>query len=332
MLVKNATRKFSLQKIIFSFFFFLCFLKLFLYTSNDIAIDYISYFNTDFFHFIYDYPILIKFIILFLLLLNSISLYFLLKKHKLIDFHNYYVSIFYLIFCFYFLRVSFIFPLFINFLIIIFILPSLLTINEKSYQPEHGIVFGIFCGIISLFYAPFILFFIFAFVIFQLNGLYFWKNYIMPLIGLLILYIYFFSFLYFFDFNNYSSLFSFYINQFRISVFNNISFNYLQYIIYGCFLLLFLLFSYTLLSKSSNMNIITRKKYYSLLISSLLSIAFGIFFKEKSHMFSIVFLSLISILGGISEQFIKYRIVYNIIILILLISIILNCCIPNSYA
>ena len=74
-----------------------------------------------------------------------------------------------------------------------------------------------------------------------------------------------------------------------------------------------------------------KKKYYSLLISSLLSIAFGIF-KEKSHMFSIVFLSLISILGGISEQFIKYRIVYNIIILILLISIILNCCIPNSYA
>ena len=139
MLVKNATRKSSLQKIIFSFFFFLCFLKLFLYTSNDIAIDYISYFNTDFFHFIYDYPILIKFIILFLLLLNSISLYFLLKKHKLIDFHNYYVSIFYLIFCFYFLRVSFIFPLFINFLIIIFILPSLLTINEKAINRNMGL-------------------------------------------------------------------------------------------------------------------------------------------------------------------------------------------------
>jgi hypothetical protein len=287
-----------------------------------------TYFQSDFFHFLYTNPSLAKIIILFLLLFNSIALYFLLKKHKLIELHNYTVSTFYLIFCLYFLSSSFLIPLFLNSLIILFLFPLLLTISEQNYKPEQGIVFGLFCGIISLFYAPFILFFLFAFIILQLNGMYYWKNYIMPIIGLIICYIYFFSLLYFIDFIDFSSFFSFYANQFHLVDFTAISFSYITLIIFGCILLFYFLFSFSLLYKSPNMNILIRKKYYCLLISSLLGILLNLIFVENQLLGSIVFVSILSLLGGIAEQFIRYRFLYNILIIILLISIIINCCLP----
>ena len=328
MLFKNISQRTGLQKIIYFIFFLLCFLKLFLGKSDLLILDYMTYFQSDFFHFLYTNPSLAKIIILFLLLFNSIALYFLLKKHKLIELHNYTVSTFYLIFCLYFLSSSFLIPLFLNSLIILFLFPLLLTISEQNYKPEQGIVFGLFCGIISLFYAPFILFFLFAFIILQLNGMYYWKNYIMPIVGLIICYIYFFSILYLIDFKGFTSFFSFYLNQFKLIDFSIISFSYIEFIIFGCILLFYFLFSFSLLYKSPNMNILIRKKYYCLLISSLLGILLNIFFIENQFLGSIVFVSILSLIGGIVEQFIKYRFIYNIIIIILLICIIINCCIP----
>lgn len=328
MLFKNTSQRTGLQKVIYFIFFLLCFFKLLLEKSNPMILDYMTYFHPNLFHFLYIYPFLAKIIILFLLLFNSIALYYLLKKHKLIELHNYTVCTFYLIFCLYFLSSSFLIPLFLNSLIILFIFPLLLTISEQNNKPEQGIVFGLYCGIISLFYAPFILFFLFAFIILQLNGMYYWKNYIMPVIGLIIWYIYFFSFLYFIDFKNFSAFFSFYANQFKFIDFTTVSFSYMEIIIIGCILLFYLLFSFSLLYKSPNMNILIRKKYYCLLISSLLGFLLYLIFIENQFLGSIVFVSILSLLGGIAEQFIRYRFIYNIIIIILLICIIINCCLP----
>lgn len=328
MLFKNTSQRTGLQKVIYFIFFLLCFFKLFFEKSNPLNLDYMTYFRPDLFHFLYIYPFIAKIIILFLLLFNSFALYYLLKKHKLIELHNYTVCTFYLIFSLYFLSSSFLIPLFLNALIILFLFPLFLTISEKNNKPEQGIVFGLFCGIICLFYIPFILFFLFIFIILQLNGTYYWKNYIMPVIGLIIWYIYFFSFLYFIDFNNFSSFFPFYANQFKLIDFTTISFTYMEIIIFGCILLLYLMFSFSLLNKSTNMNILIRKKYYCLLISSLLGLVLSFIFIKNQFFGSIVFVSILSLLGGIAEQFIRFRFIYNIIIIILLICIIINCCLP----
>jgi hypothetical protein len=148
-----------------------------------------------------------------------------------------------------------------------------------------------------LIYAPFIFYFLLIFLIFILNNFYNCRSYVLPLLGLIITYIYFFSILYLIDFNYFNILWESYIFQFRLTT----SFSYASYqiILYSILFVLYLFFSYSIFSRSANMNIFIRKKYYFFLLSSLFALFFCFLFREVQSIGFILFLTLLSSMGGI---------------------------------
>ncbi len=298
MSYKKARRKKRLQKIFIFILAVLGLLKLLfeneIYTFAHDDIKFLGQFSINVYG---QYYWFFKSAVFILYIVNALLLTFILRKHKLIELHRYFPSIFYLLLFLFFLKTSFFIPLCINSLIILFLLSPFLKISEKDYKEKNGIVFGIFCGIIMLIYAPFIFYFLLIFLIFILNNFYNWRSYVLPLLGLIITYIYFFSILYLIDFNYFNILWESYIFQFRLTT----SFSYASYqiILYSILFVLYLFFSYSIFSRSANMNIFIRKKYYFFLLSSLFALFFCFLFREVQSIGFILFLTLLSSMGGI---------------------------------
>ncbi len=322
MLLKNASRKTTQQLFYIILLVIIALVKLIIEEKNIIDSDnFPCIFNFYFSQLFNNNYLIFKIGTFILYILNAILLTYILKKHKLIELHKYYPSFFYLLFCLFIIKTSLFIPLLINSIILIFLISPLFLISEKNYTQKKGFIFGLFCGFITLIYAPFIFFFLLIYLIFILNGIYAWRNYIIPLLGLVLSYIYFLSFLYLIDYENYLSLFSFYLNQAAI-IFLQINFsNYFQAISYFSFFIFYLLFFYLLLSKAPTMNIFTRKKFYFLLLYSFFSLIFTFIFTECKLLGFVLFITMLSIMGGICESFIKKRYLYNILILIFLLSL-----------
>lgn len=333
MLLKNSSRKSGQQQFFMILLLVLAFFKLLFETKDVSSLNiYTSLFGKSFIDNFFSFYIYIKIITFILYAGNSFLIIYIFRKHKLIELHKYYPGFFYLLFALFLLKTSLVIPLFINSIILVFLIPPFLTISEKNYKPQFGVVFGLFCGLIMLIYAPFFIFFLLIYIALIINGFYDWRNYIMPLLGLLITYLYFFSILYFIDYNSYIYLFSYYIHQFKCTSFSYTSDNLFLIITYICILIFYIIFSYLLFSRSSNMNIFVRKKYYFLLISSFVGMLFSYFFIECQAIGIIFFITILSAMGGICESLIKKRFLYNILIIILLLSIILGYLYPYYYA
>lgn len=297
---KNVSRNKSLQKIIIIIFSILGLLKL-IFENKDLSFlqDYVSVFGQHLFIVFEEYYLFFKIGTFILFILNGFVLTYILRKHKLVELHQYFPCIFYLLFLLFFLTTTFFIPLLVNLLIIIFLLPPFFKISEKNYKEKNGILFGIFCGLIMLMYAPFLLFFFLIYLILILNNFSNWRNYMLPFIGLLITYIYFFSILYFIDFNHFNFLLPAYILQFEVIPFAFFSANKYHIILYSLFIIIYLFFSYNLFSKSASMNIFIRKKYYFLLLSSFFGLLLNCLFKENQSIGLLLFLTLLSSMGGI---------------------------------
>jgi hypothetical protein len=333
MLLKNSSHKSNHQQFFLIFLLIIAFLKLFFEKFDTFSLNnYVSLFGNYFLELFKTNYIYLKIISFLLYIGNVFVIIYILRKQKLIELHKYYPGFFYLLFNLFFLQTSMIIPLFINTIILIFLLPPFLNISEKNYKLEYGFVFGLFCGLIMLLYSPFIVFFLLIYLILIINGYYDWRSYIMPFLGLLILYIYFFSALYLFDYKNYSSLLNFYIHQFKWNPILFTSLNPFQIVSYSCIFVFYVLFSYLLFSKSSNMNIFVRKKFYFFLISSFIGLLFSFFLIECRTIGIIFFITILSAMGGICEPLIKRRFLYNILIFILLLSLILDFLYPYFYA
>jgi len=325
MLLKNASRKTGLQQFLIILLALFALIKLF-FEEKDVASigNFISLFGNSFVEIYDKYFIFIKLITYIFYIGNAIILIYILRKHKLIELHKYYPAFFYVLFFLVFLKSTLLIPLFINTLILLFLLPTFLIISEKNYKQQYGFIFGLFCGLIMLIYAPFLFFFLLIYLVLIINGFYDWKNYIMPLLGLLITYIYFFSTLYLFDYKSYTYLFYFYFDQFTFLPFHFACINPFQIIIYSCIFVFYVLFSYLLFSKASKMNIFIRKKYYFLLLGSLFGLFFSFLLIDYQYIGILFFISILSAMGGICESLIKKRIFYNILIFIFIIAILLD--------
>lgn len=322
MLLKNASRKTSLQLLYIIVLSILAFFKL-IAEEKDINIIHCPLLTlVPYFYQLVDNHFFIFKIATFLLyIFNAILLTYILRKHKLIELHKYYPSFFFLLFGLFILQTSLFIPFLINSIILIFLIPPLFSISDKNYNQKNGLVFGFFCGSIMLLYAPFVFFFLLIYFVFILNGVSTWRTYVIPFLGLLLSYIYFFSALYLADYENYSFLLSFYSNQFTIAPFSIDFTNYFQIIIYSCFLLFYLIFFYLLLVKSNTMSIFIRKKYYFILLYSVFSIIFSYIFSNCCFLGSTIFITILSTMVGIYESFIKKRLIYNILILIFLLAL-----------
>ncbi|MDY0014910.1 MAG: DUF6427 family protein [Bacteroidales bacterium] len=298
MLFKKVVHKKNLQRILIFILSVLGLLKLIfenkIYPFAQDDINFLGQYTINVYG---EYYWFFKTAVFILFIVNALLLTFILRKHKLIELHKYFPAIFYLLLFLFFLKTSFFIPLFINSLIILFLIPPFLKISEKDYKEKNGIVFGIFCGLIILVYAPFIFYFLLIYLIFILNNFYNWRNYILPFLGLIITCIYFFSILYFIDFKDFDTLLAAYTSQFKITI----SFSYIGYqiILYSILLILYLIFSYSIFSRSANMNIFIRKKYYFFLLSSLFGLLFCFLFREIQAIGFILFLTLLSSMGGI---------------------------------
>ena len=298
MSFKKANRKKRLQKIFIFILAVLGVLKLLfeneIFAFVDDEIKFLGQYTINVYG---DYYWVFKTAVFILFIVNALMLTFILRKHKLIELHRYFPSIFYMLFFLFFLKTSLFILLLINSIIILFLLPPFLKISEKDYKEKNGIAFGLFCGIIILLYAPFIFYFLLIYLIFILNNFYNWRNYVLPLLGLIITAIYFFSILYLIDFKYIDALLESYVSQFRLTA----SFSYATYeiVLYSFLLILYFIFSYSIFSRSGSMNIFIRKKYYFFLLSSLFALFFCFLFREIQSIGFILFLTLLSSMGGI---------------------------------
>ncbi len=325
MLLKNISRKTNIQ---YFFIFVLSTLGLFKLLfenkSNPSSNQFFPCFEQPYFTILENHFLYVKIFTFLLFIGNAILLNYILRKHKLIEINKYYPAFFYLLFFLSFLKTTLAIPLFINTLIILFLLPIFLNISKKNYKLQHGFIFGFFCSLISLIYPSFLFFILLLYIILIINGFHDWRSFLIPLLGVLVFNIYFFSILYFIGYSDYNFFFDFYSNLMSFKFLQINYTNIFQLFIYGCFFIFYLSFLYLIVSKVSKMNIFVRKKYYFLLLSSAFGLFF-IFFSTSSYCIGIMFfITILAVMGGICETFIKKRLLYNVLIFILLLSIIFN--------
>lgn len=325
MLLKNISRRTNIQYFFIFILSILGLLKLLFENKHNLPSNqFFPYIEQQYFTIINNYFLLIKILTFIFYVGNAILLNYVLRKHKLIEINKYYPAFFYLLFFLSFLKTTLLIPLVINTLIILFFLPIFFNISRKNYKLQHGFIFGFLCSLIMLIYPAFSFFLLLFYIILIINGFQDWRSFIMPLLGLLVFNIYFFSILYFIDYSDYNFLFDFYHNSMFLKFLKIDYTNFSQLIIYSCFFIFYISFLYLIVSKVSKNNIFIRKKYYFLLLGSVFGLFF-ILFSVNSYCIGVVFfITILATMGGICETFIKKRFLYNILIFILLLSIILN--------
>jgi len=150
--------------------------------------------------------------------------------------------------------------------------PALLTVlilyylfqiytEEEAYAQTYNI--GLLIGISSLFYFPFIFFILFVWLTFIVYRLYSWREWTIPITGIITPYLFLFT--YYFLTDNLEPAYSAYAEYFsRITIFNfSFEFSVMNYIITTLIILLFLWSAFRLLSDIQEKIISLRKRYWA---------------------------------------------------------------------
>ncbi len=133
--------------------------------------------------------------------------------------------------------------------------------EEEAYAQTYNI--GLLIGISSLFYFPFVFFILFIWLTFIVYRLYFWREWMIPLTGIITPYLFLFT--YYFLIGNLEPAYLAYADYFsKLTLFNfSFEFSVMNYIITALIILLFLWSAFLLLSDIQEKIISLRKRYWA---------------------------------------------------------------------
>ena len=309
---KKRRPKASLQIFIIIILYLCCVLKIFTvkHEPQQFFINILlPYLNTT--------NIIFKSITAILLLFNAISVVLFLRRHSLIGLRNYYPALLYLLF-------SFIFANNINFwgeiiivVILWVILPFLLNLNEESIIPDT-FMYGLCCGILSLLYIPFILLLILLYIVALYKKIYIFRAFILPVIGLCIVYIYIYVGFYLLDkFEMIQSFSTVTEQQTDINIF------FISYWKKPISLIVSILlggYSFFKIFQQSGKTVINRRRsQYILLIVIVFQFVITFLFNANYNLFGHVMIVLLAILLSLSMLYTNKKIVYKMIFFLLFI-------------
>ncbi|MDR1879236.1 MAG: hypothetical protein LBQ64_06710, partial [Bacteroidales bacterium] len=198
--------------------------------------------------------------------------------------------------------------------------PQLFDMDEKNIYVKT-FIYGLWCGLLSLLYTPFLLLLIFIYIVFLTEKFYKFRAFILPVAGSCLAYIYLFTGLYLFDQTDMLHIF---IENIKASVADfgiSLSLSGERNMYYvGIAILMGVIAFLKVLSKSSSVVIYRRKKQYVLLWMILLQSVITICFHAPYFLFAQILLLLLTIMLSLYLLYVKRRTIYYLMALLLFIS------------
>lgn len=274
------------------------------------------------FSFLYVKSFVYKLITCILFSVNIFFMTLFLRRLLLISRYNYYVSFIYMLFCFVFPQTLTLWSMTVGVSFITGMFLLLFDLNEINAR-SRTFMYGVLCGLLSLIYMPCIVFLSFFYIVIVREKLYHFRLFVLPLMGVILVYLYLFSGFYLFDRMDMICDFQT-ITQSKINIALENMFIFLDSIniffslfVMTVFLGLFSLFG--LLRKAGYEVIYKRKKYYLLIILLLFQSVFTLFFHIPYSIMAQGLIILLSILICISMLYAKRKRLYMILYLILFV-------------
>ncbi|MDR2408896.1 MAG: hypothetical protein LBE13_12405 [Bacteroidales bacterium] len=272
------------------------------------------------FSFLYVKSFVYKLITCILFCVNIFLMTIFLRQLLLISRYNYHVSFLYMLLCFVFPQTLTLWGMIVGVFFITGIFLSLFNLTEINAQ-SRIFMYGILCGLLSLIYMPCIFFLSFFYIVMVRENLYHLRLFVLPLAGVMLVYLYLFSGFYLFD--RMDMIYDFQTNaQSTINIALENMFMFLDsintyFFLFVVTILLGLFALFSLLRKARYEVVYKRKKYYLLLILLLSQSVFMLFFHIPCSIMVQVLIILLSILICMSMLYAKRKRLYIIFYLIL---------------
>lgn len=266
------------------------------------------------FYFFYAKDYIYKLITSILLSLNAFSMLLFAHRFSLLELRNYYPALLYLLFSFVFAQTLTLWGMIVIFFILWGILPILLGLKEENIL-ANTFIFGLYCGIFSLIYAPLLLLLPYIYIVLFKERFFNIRAFILPLIGTGLVYGYVFAGFYLL---NKTDKIPDFFNIIKTQI-AGIQFFTMENTepIFVFFLAVSVLLGgiafFRIWRKTLSIVINRRKKYVILLIISFFQFAFLPFFHAAQGLFAQIAIVLLTILLFLSLPYVKKIIVYKII-------------------
>ncbi len=262
----------------------------------------------------------IKVFTLVLLILNAAILNFILLQHSLIPLRNYHSIIFYFLSTIAFPTSLSFSVMLVQFVFIFLLINILFNIDEIKNQ---NFLFGIFVGSIALVHSPLLFFILIFYFVAIINHSLNIRNLIMPLLGVLLVGVYYTSYLYIIDT---PQIFSFLLEKISTDFHNSITITkLLPEITWPLFLfycIVYIIAFIFVAKKSSNVTIFKRKKYYTALILCVILFILALFIDNVNGlMLSYFIISAVIIMTLARNHYRNYKIPTILYILLFIIAI-----------
>ncbi|MDR0603866.1 MAG: hypothetical protein LBG80_06140 [Bacteroidales bacterium] len=303
-----------LQRYLLLIIFVCCIIKIWNteQTGNELWID-------NCFPFLYVKSWVYKLITCILFSMNVFFITLFLRRLLLTGRNNHSVSFLYMLFCFVFPQTLTLWSMTVGVSFIIGMFLSLFDLNETNAKSKT-FMYGILCGLLSLIYLPCVLFLSFLYVVIIREKLYRFRLFVLPVAGLILVYLYLVSGFYLFDRMDMMCDFQT-ITQSKIDISFENMFNFLTsidvFFLLIITILLGLLAFFGILLRAGTEVIYKRKKYYLLVILLLFQSVFTLFFHIPYSIMAQVSIILLSILICMSMLYTKKKTLYMIFYLIL---------------
>jgi hypothetical protein len=243
-----------------------------------------------------------------------------LRRLSLTDRRNYYVSFLYMLLCFIFPKTLTLWSMAVGVCFITGMLLSLFDLNETKAS-SRIFMYGLLCGLLSLVYFPCLLFLFFVYIAIIREKLYSLHLFFLPVMGVILVYIYLLSGFYLLDKTDMIYNFQTMV-QSQINVAIGNLFDFLDTINVFFFLLIMIvllgLFAiFKLLQKSKSEVVYKRRKYYLLIVLLCFQAVFTLFFHIPYSIMAQVLIILLSILLCLSMSYAKKKTLYMLFYIIL---------------
>ena len=271
------------------------------------------------FYFLYTKGFVYKLLISILLFINVFSIILFSRRFSLLELRNYYPAILYLLFSCMFAKTLTVWGMLTGIFVLWGIFPVLFSMNEKNTHPQI-FMYGLFCGVLSLIYTPFLLLLSFIYIIFFKERLYAIRAFILPLIGAGLAYGYLFAGFYLLDQMDKIPI---YFETVKMQLFDIHFFTSIQW---SSMLVFFLIISvllgfvsfFQIWWKLRFITITKRKKCVTLLILLFLQFIFLLFFHAPyAYLLNQVMIILLAIVIPLSMLYMKRAVIFKIIFFVL---------------
>ena len=249
---------------------------------------------------------------LLLLFINSVILKTYLTNNNLIELRDYRVVNYYLLFSFAFPYTLNIVALLFEVCFLYFMFPKLLVVGNTERSPNN-FIYGFICGMISIVYHPFIFVMLLIYVSYLVDRSVNAKKIIMPILGFLLAFVYYFAFLYLTNQGmkeTVSAYFSNYFSAYHVAL-ERIS-GLLVTISFALILMMLFIKLYGHMRLVSS-NINKRKKYFMIFFTCLYICVISMFLINANFYLTAILVISASLLIGLTLTFYNKRSVINMI-------------------